>query len=339
MLPGKRGAPFYPHAAQDTLGASATARGAKRGGLTDHLSGFHLIPNVGREAMVPGEVVRRQPRAKPKAKEAPKPVPKPVVQQKWEKEPKKKHRDRSPRRQRSLSRERPRSASRSASRSSPREEVKTAAQIAREQEEKRKQAAQDEELRKRVEEEQKKLKELEEVQKKKLEQQAARKSSLKGLFVMTEDEINAEEDAEANRARIAKERARAERKAQAAATDRPEPIRAGYANSVVAAAFGGAESSGSVLVDPAAAGNMTAADLDGRMHDHKFSKVWKDWDAAKKSDPGEVARQFMKIAAIKRRGYAPGGGMEQLSDERRSRSRSRGDRRRGDDRGSGRSRR
>merc|ERR1719408_515890 len=58
-------------------------RGAKRGGLTDHLSGVHLIPNVGREAMVPGEVVcRRRPAPKPKPKPQPKPQPEP---KRWEK--------------------------------------------------------------------------------------------------------------------------------------------------------------------------------------------------------------------------------------------------------------
>merc|ERR1740129_1519025 len=51
-LAGARGAVQLPD--------GTTVRGAKKGGLTDHLSGPHLIPNVGREAMIPREVVRRQ---------------------------------------------------------------------------------------------------------------------------------------------------------------------------------------------------------------------------------------------------------------------------------------
>merc|ERR1712070_525274 len=112
---------------------------------------------------------------------------------------------------------------------------------------------------------------------------------------------------------IAKEKARAGRKAVGAG---PEPSRVSYDNppSIVDSALSSS--------DLGLAGNLTAADLDGRHHDHKFSKVWKDWDAAKKSDPGEIAKQFMKIAAIKRRGYVPGGGRG--APESRSRSRSRG---------------
>ena len=41
--------------------------GARSGGLTHHIQGPHLIPNVGREAMLGAEVVRRKPKA-PKAK-------------------------------------------------------------------------------------------------------------------------------------------------------------------------------------------------------------------------------------------------------------------------------
>lgn len=52
-------------------------------------------------------------------------------------------------------------------------------------------------------------------------------------------------------------------------------------------------------------------------------KCWKNWDFAKADDPGEVARQFMRVTAAKRRGYAPdrrdGGG----HGGRRSRSRGR----------------
>jgi len=58
--------------------------------------------------------------------------------------------------------------------------------------------------------------------------------------------------------------------------------------------------SSSAIVSASAA--STATDIDGSMHDHKFAKVWKDWDSKQGSNPGDVARQFMKIAAIKRRG-------------------------------------
>lgn len=281
----------------------APVRGAKRGGLTDHLSGVHLIPNVGREAMVPGEVVCRR-RPAPKAKPAAKPEPKP--------EPKKgkKARARSPSRRREAGRSRERSKDRrrrssssSASRSR-RDDTRRRGDDELEKVERRRK----EEEQKRREEEQKKLKELEEVRQKQQEMQKSRKQKLGGLFALTEDDIDAEDDDEAKRARLAKEKARAEKKA----SDRsslPEPRRAGYDAPVLAVA------SASIAED--VPGNITAADIDGSMHDHKFGKVWKDWDANKKSDPGEVARQFMKIAAIKRRGYAPG-------ERRGSRSRSRG---------------
>lgn len=148
-----------------------------------------------------------------------------------------------------------------------------------------------------------------------------RKQRLGGLFALTEDDIEAEGDDEANRARIAREKARVEKKQQAA--ERPEPVRAGYSFKLEGSSRSSDSSASLQLMDPNAASNLTAADLDGNMHgEHKFSKVWKDWDAAKKSDPGEVARQFMKIAAIKRRGYAPSG--DRPSSRSRSRSGGRG---------------
>ena len=61
-------------------------------------------------------------------------------------------------------------------------------------------------------------------------------------------------------------------------------------------------------------------------------KCWKNWDFAKADDPGEVARQFMRVTAAKRRGYAPdrrdGGGHQGHGGHgghggRRSRSRGR----------------
>jgi len=40
--------------------------GARSGGVTSHIQGPHLIPNVGREAMLGAEVVRRKPKSKAK---------------------------------------------------------------------------------------------------------------------------------------------------------------------------------------------------------------------------------------------------------------------------------
>mmetsp|Transcript_10836 Transcript_10836/g.30852 ORF Transcript_10836/g.30852 Transcript_10836/m.30852 type:complete len:241 (-) Transcript_10836:126-848(-) len=82
-----------------------------------------------------------------------------------------------------------------------------------------------------------------------------------------------------------------------------------------------AASSSTVSIPPRITGKegVTALDIDGSAHDHKFSKVWKDWDASKKDDPGEIARQFMKVSAIKRRGYCA----QPRRGGSRSRSRSR----------------
>merc|ERR1719436_44970 len=77
-------------------------------------------------------------------------------------------------------------------------------------------------------------------------------------------------------------------------------------------ALSDSRASSSTTVAAAAAGpprlvskeGLTAMDIDGRDHEsHKFGSVWKDWDASKKEDPGEIARMFMKVSAVKRRGY------------------------------------
>ena len=47
-------------------GAMSNLPGARSGGMTHHIQGPHLIPNVGREAMLNAEVVRRKPKAKSK---------------------------------------------------------------------------------------------------------------------------------------------------------------------------------------------------------------------------------------------------------------------------------
>jgi hypothetical protein len=300
----------YPEPKATAREETLKARGAKRGGLTDHLSGVHLIPNVGREAMVPGEVVCRR-RTQPKAKPKPEAKPKPIIEK-----PKKRHR--SPPNQRVQSRAPPKERARSSSSSSEPERTRQVVEDLPTRRQEELERRRKEEEARRFEDEQKKLKELELLRQKQQDMQSARKQRLGGLFALTEDDIEAEEDDGAKRARIAREKARIEKKA----VQRPEPQKAPYASpeAAVASAPRSSAYASTDVVDSGTAGSLTAADLDGSLHDHKFSKVWKDWDAAKKSDPGEIARQFMKIAAIKRRGYAQGKG----SGEARSRSRSRG---------------
>lgn len=328
MLPGKKASKFMPTDVGRFV--EGPARGAKRGGLTDHLSGPHLIPNVGREAMVPGECVRRQPRAQ---KKAPAPQPKPKAQPEWKRKDGRRPKERSPERpgrHRGHSRERSKDRrARSSSSSGDGDGLQAfgvedrAKPSPQDDRERRVQDQMEEEARQRFEQEQKKLQELEQVRQKNQEAQSERKKKLSGLFALTEDDIDAEDNVEAKKARIAREKARVERKAagQAHAARLLEgPGRVGYDSSVTAVS----STSGVMEEGMGMAGNLTAADIDGRMHDHKFSKVWKDWDANKKSDPGEIARQFMKIAAIKRRGYAPGGRTAVDRSRSRSRSRSRG---------------
>mmetsp|Transcript_33984 Transcript_33984/g.60104 ORF Transcript_33984/g.60104 Transcript_33984/m.60104 type:complete len:343 (-) Transcript_33984:94-1122(-) len=322
----------------------ASVRGAKKGGITEHISGPHLIPNVGREAMVPAEIVcrRKHPAPKKKAPE-PKAVPKPEKKDKRRKEHRFKEKDAPRHREErryhsdsSSSDERNRDRSREADRASPDVETRKRTEEQRISEELERRRQEEEE--KRFQEEQRKLKELEEVRKKKQEIDSARRQKLGGLFALTEEDMAEEDNADAQKARLAQERARAmERRAQ----ERPvpedvKPQAYSQSQSAVVAAVPRAAASSAALaqVDD---GNITAVDLDGSQHDHKFSKVWKDWDASKKSDPGEVARQFMKIAAIKRRGYTggpgddsgrPGSSARPPPRRSASRSRSRGRRRR-----------
>lgn len=310
MLPGKKAAKFMPTDIDRGFYA-ATPRGAKRGGLTDHIAGPHLIPNVGREAMVPAEVVCRRQRPAPKKRaveQQPKPKERLDIRKKAATMPRERHRNREP----SKDRHGRSSSSASEDREEPEDDV---ALRKKEEQERRRKEEMDREAEARFAHEQAKLKELEEVRQKKEEIQSQRRQKLSGLFALTEDDIEAEESEEAKKARIAREKARAERKAG----DRPDAARVGYATPAAAAS---ASDHASNMLAEGVTGNLTAADIDGRMHDHKFSKVWKDWDSAKKSDPGEVARQFMKIAAIKRRGYAPKGDGRGGMDTGRSRSRS-----------------
>jgi len=285
------------------------ARGAKRGGYTDHLAGPHLIPNVGREAMVPAECVKRQPR--PVRKEPPKvlpPVAPKVVKQLKAKPQERRRRSPSVRR-RSRSRSRSRRRSRSSSsedeseeaRKSVEEERKRAkspdAETKRRNEEERQRQRQREieayreAERHRQDQERVKLEAFKEAQMRRKELDSVRKKRLSGAFALDEDDIP-EEHGEAAPPKARSARPRSASLVPVDATPGPLP----YA--------GNASSSALRIADGE---NVTAADLDGSQHDHKFSAVWKDWTAQKRDDPGEIAKQFMKIAAIKRRGFEPRG--------------------------------
>uniref|UniRef100_A0A7S4VYQ4 Uncharacterized protein n=1 Tax=Alexandrium monilatum TaxID=311494 RepID=A0A7S4VYQ4_9DINO len=318
-----------------TLADGSTVRGAKRGGITDHIAGPHLIPNVGREAMVPAEVVRR---ARPAPKRQPTAPPPPKAEkaqraQKGGKKRRQRERERSGSEKaralppRARSRRRSRSQASSASSRSPRP-PEPPAKSAKEQEEDRqserlreREAAERE--RKRQEEERRMLQELEEARKKRQEVEAARRRNLGGAFALTEDDIKAEESEEAEKLRAARELARAEeRRAARERLLHGEPA---------AGAPGRTSSSslpdrGAVVAAPLRLVNkdgVTAADIDGSFHEHKFAKVWKDWDASKKDDPGEIARQFMRVSAVKRRGYCQPKRSTWSRSPSRSRSRSR----------------
>eukprot|EP00443_Scrippsiella_acuminata_P049105 CAMPEP_0115545642 /NCGR_PEP_ID=MMETSP0271-20121206/92710_1 /TAXON_ID=71861 /ORGANISM="Scrippsiella trochoidea, Strain CCMP3099" /LENGTH=342 /DNA_ID=CAMNT_0002978997 /DNA_START=1 /DNA_END=1028 /DNA_ORIENTATION=- len=284
-------------------------RGAKKGGITDHIAGPHLIPNVGREAMVPGEVVCR--RHKPKSKPQPKPPPKPVA------EVRKKSRREAPRMMRSESRRADRSRSRGRHRDDsegsssdrsrrtprdipdissavldrPREKTKEEQEEERRLERRNLEEAEEREKRRHAEE-QLKLRELEKLRSQKAEQDRARRTKLSGMFAFTEDDMNEEEDDEVQRARAAKEKQLAEeRRGKRDRLALPEVGQSSSASSTSQVPVGGAK------ID-SAKDAVTALDIDGRGHDHKFAKVWKDWDASKKDDPGEIARQFMKVSAV-----------------------------------------
>jgi len=173
----------------------------------------------------------------------------------------------------------------------------------------------------RREEERRQLLELEEARRKRQELDAVRKKKLGSAFALTEDDIEAEEAEGEQRARAARELAKTEERR--AKRDR---LNAPLASGVFGGDAGSSASS-SALVPVGVGQSMdsvtsatTALDIDGSLHEHKYSKVWKDWDAKKRDDPGEIARMFMKVSAIKRRGYG-------TSKGGRSRSRSRSHRR------------
>lgn len=128
--------------------------GARSGGMTHHIQGPHLIPNVGREAMLNAEVVRRKPKAKAK-----------VESEKKEKRREEKRKEKRERRRE----ERASSVSR--------EEVsELAAQEAR-----------------RISEERKQLQLLKDMQERKKKQETERKKNLGGVFALSADDFEKEE--------------------------------------------------------------------------------------------------------------------------------------------------
>mmetsp|Transcript_58936 Transcript_58936/g.189536 ORF Transcript_58936/g.189536 Transcript_58936/m.189536 type:complete len:351 (+) Transcript_58936:1-1053(+) len=324
-------------------------RGAKKGGITDHIAGPHLIPNVGREAMVPAEVIRRarpapkKPTEKPPPQKEKAPPARGAAQAGGKRRRRERHRrSRSRDEERSGTRSRARSARRSRSKESPpRSEGEAAAEAPQERakslgeqeeegrREKRQELGQDEAAereKKRRDEERRMLQELDDARKKRQELEAARRKNLGGAFALTEDDINAEENEDTQRARAARELARAEeRRAARERLSHKEPG---------SGAPAAASSSSSSHPDRGAAGaaaplrlvnrdSVTAADIDGSLHEHKFAKVWKDWDASKKDDPGEIAKQFMRVSAVKRRGYCTPKRSAWSRSRSRSKSRSR----------------
>ncbi|CAK9077173.1 UTP--glucose-1-phosphate uridylyltransferase [Durusdinium trenchii] len=134
----------------------------------------------------------------------------------------------------------------------------------------------------RIEEERRQLQLLKETQEKRRKQENERRKNLGGVFALSADDFEEEEKAKVqNTSEERKEKAQLPRvRTSTRPKDRDRDERA--------------------LLDDAPGSG--------------FEKCWKNWDFAKGADdPAEVARQFMRVTAAKRRGYAP----------RRSRSRER----------------
>lgn len=145
----------------------------------------------------------------------------------------------------------------------------------------------------RLAQEKAKLIELKQAMEKRKDMEVARKQKLSGAFALTEDDID---EPEMPPGKIRKSSSSSSKRRMVAGASGSAPLP--YETSLM-------------LHNPeldsgeAPTNLQTAADLDGKYHTHKFSAVWKDWSSSKKDDPGEIAKQFMKIAAIKRRGYDP----------------------------------
>lgn len=170
--------------------------------------------------------------------------------------------------------------------------------------------------RRRLEQEQQKIKELEAVRMKQHKLEEQRRAKLGGAFAFTEDDIEAEKSLHSQRDRVAKELADAKKRAQ----EWLAPIAESPASMAVAKIPTSTDDTRRERPPPPSSidsNHMTAADIDGAHHEHKFASCWKDWDASKARNPGEVAKQLMKIAAIKRHGQP------RVGARTRSRSRSR----------------
>lgn len=280
-------------------------RGARSGGMTAHLSGPHLIPNVGREAMLGAEVVRRRPKAKTK------PQPQPQTKKHTaEKNASKTTRRRSPERGRSFprrsrsnsqSRSRARSRTQNDERERSRSPLSGSRQAAgvddaiwREQ-----QAEAQRREDQRLMEERRQLQLLEEEKRKRKQQEIERNKKLAGFFSLTEDDLE-DEQPKAAPLVTAKERV---------------PVQAALSSALELRQSMSSTSSRPVSV---------REDFEESAGSSGFDKCWGKWDWNKqKDDPGELARQFMKVTAAKRRGYAPsakGGGSSRPARGRSSSS-------------------
>lgn len=266
-------------------------QGAKKGGLTQHIAGPHLIPNKGREAMVPREVVRRRQPAAPKLTQLERlSHGAHLGQDKRDRSEDRKRRRRKGRRSRSRSK---RSRSRNDDDSSDED------RRVRDERSRKKR----EELDKKTEEERKvaedKAKEaveahLADVRRRseeaaKLKQvQQARKSNLQGIFALSEEQMGEVENDDEEKKRLAEERARADQQAKERRHNQRSHLEhkmRALDEDLTKTKIPGA---GTPFIDPT------------KLPGGGFEKCWKDWDQAKQSDPGELARQFMKVSAMKR---------------------------------------
>ncbi|CAE7224212.1 unnamed protein product [Symbiodinium sp. CCMP2592] len=299
-----------------TRGDRGGVQGARSGGMTHHIQGPHLVPNVGREAMLVAEVIRRRPpkaKAKSSKPQAPLVPSVPSSERRGEKaqaKPREKRKRKDSERARSSSVPPRKSRSRTQVRpehDSPDadgEEDEAAEEDAIEGALPALDVNSEHEAR-RIEEERRQLQRLKEVQEKKRKQESERRRNLGGVFALSADDFDKEEDERAKRAQAAQEEARSEKQQLRHPTSRTSASQ---------------RRDEKMVLDDGSPGSG-------------FDKCWKNWDFTKAEDPAEVARQFMRVTAAKRRGYggaardARDGGTRNERPERerrRSRSGSRG---------------
>lgn len=288
-----------------TRGDRGGVQGARSGGMTHHIQGPHLIPNVGREAMLVAEVIRRRPKAKSKPEVRAEKREKLQRQRDKKRKRKESERSRSPaRKSRSRTQVRPEHDSPDADG----EEDEAAEEDAHEGALPTALDVNSEHEARRIEEERRQLQRLKEVQEKKRKQESERRKNLGGVFALSADDFDKEEDERAKRAQAAQEEARSEKQQLRHPTSRTSSSQ---------------RKDEKMVLDDGSPGSG-------------FDKCWKNWDFTKAEDPAEVARQFMRVTAAKRRGYGGGardgtrdGGTRSERperDRRRSRSGSRGSR-------------